>query len=207
MRREWELEDLIECWTLNEAHLGLIADKSGATRLGFALALKFFAQEARFLRHAGELPPAAVKFAAGHVKVDPAMFAGSARLACWAACYSAPSPPPVTCAGSWSPNSRAGRGRPRPCDGGDAPVRVRPRRGGTGDVRGWPPQRRCERGAGPFMSGLDSLRPRPQRPAPKAAPARSTERPSPISTRVKRLNTTENSLRTAPKSLSVTSVR
>jgi hypothetical protein len=28
------------------------------------------------------------------------------------------------------------QGRPRPCDGGDAPVRVRPRRGGTGDVRG-----------------------------------------------------------------------
>jgi hypothetical protein len=27
---------------------GLIADKSGATRLGLALALKFFEQEARF---------------------------------------------------------------------------------------------------------------------------------------------------------------
>jgi Domain of unknown function (DUF4158) len=48
MRREWELEDLIECWTLNEADLGLIANKSRATRLGFALALKFFEQEARF---------------------------------------------------------------------------------------------------------------------------------------------------------------
>jgi GNAT superfamily N-acetyltransferase len=32
---------------------------------------------------------------------------------------------------------------------------------------------------GSFMSGLDSPRPRPQRPAPKAAPARSTARPSP----------------------------
>jgi hypothetical protein len=69
------------------------------------------------------------------------------------------------------------------------------------------PRRRCERGAGPFMSGLDSLRPRPQRPAPKAAPARSTERPSPISMRGRRLNTKENPLRTAPKLLSVTSVR
>jgi hypothetical protein len=65
MRRERELEDLMECWALNEAHLGLIADKSGATRLGSALALKFSGQEARVPRHAGDLPPAAVKFVAG----------------------------------------------------------------------------------------------------------------------------------------------
>ena len=77
MRRERELENLIECWTLNEADLGLIANKPGATRLGFALAVKFFEQEARFPRHAGELPPAAVKFVAAQVKVDPAMFAGT----------------------------------------------------------------------------------------------------------------------------------
>lgn len=50
MRCEWELEDLIECWTLDEAELGLLANKSGATRLGFALMLKFFEQEARFPR-------------------------------------------------------------------------------------------------------------------------------------------------------------
>jgi hypothetical protein len=37
MRREWELEDLIECWTLDEAEFGLLANKTGATRLGFAL--------------------------------------------------------------------------------------------------------------------------------------------------------------------------
>jgi hypothetical protein len=55
MRREWELEDLLECWTLDEVDLGLIANKSGATRLGFALALKLFEQEARFPWHAGEL--------------------------------------------------------------------------------------------------------------------------------------------------------
>ncbi|GAA2884019.1 hypothetical protein [Nonomuraea rubra] len=37
MRREWELEDLIECGTLDEAEIDLLANKSGATRLGFAL--------------------------------------------------------------------------------------------------------------------------------------------------------------------------
>lgn len=65
MWRARELEDLIGCWTLDEADLGLIANKSGATRLRFALALKFFEQEARFPRHAGELPPAAGEVRSG----------------------------------------------------------------------------------------------------------------------------------------------
>jgi hypothetical protein len=39
MRREWELD---------EVDLGADRDKSGAARLGLALALKFFEQEARF---------------------------------------------------------------------------------------------------------------------------------------------------------------
>ncbi|GAA3507740.1 hypothetical protein FHR32_007259 [Streptosporangium album] len=50
MRREWELEDLIERWTLDEAERELLANTSGATRLGFALLLKFFELEARFPR-------------------------------------------------------------------------------------------------------------------------------------------------------------
>jgi Domain of unknown function (DUF4158) len=78
VRREWELEDLIDCWTLDEEDARLPASKSGATRLAFALALKFFELEANFPRHAGELPPAAVKFAAGQVTVDPVLFAGYA---------------------------------------------------------------------------------------------------------------------------------
>jgi hypothetical protein len=42
----WPLEELIECWTLDKEELALLANKSGATRLGFGLMLKFF-----------ELPP------------------------------------------------------------------------------------------------------------------------------------------------------
>ena len=37
MRREWELEDLIECWTLDEGDAELLVNKSGATRLGFVI--------------------------------------------------------------------------------------------------------------------------------------------------------------------------
>ncbi|GAA3073476.1 hypothetical protein GCM10017600_25890 [Streptosporangium carneum] len=48
-----------------------MANKAGATRLGFSLLPKFFELEARFPRHAGELPKAAVDYVAGQVKVEP----------------------------------------------------------------------------------------------------------------------------------------
>lgn len=75
MRREWELEDLIECWTLDEDEFALVGNKTGATRLGFGLLLKFFEQEGRFPRHVGELPKAVVDYVAGQVKVDPGSLA------------------------------------------------------------------------------------------------------------------------------------
>lgn len=70
MRREWEPEDLIACWTLVEVDQELVANKSGATRLGFALLLKFFELEARFPRDGSELPAAAVSYMAEQVHVD-----------------------------------------------------------------------------------------------------------------------------------------
>ena len=75
VRREWELGDLIECWTLDEVDVGLLANKSGATRLGFALLLKHFELEARFPRRAADVPDAAVGFVAGQVGVAAAEFA------------------------------------------------------------------------------------------------------------------------------------
>ena len=54
MRREWDLEELIKCWTLDEGEFELVGNKSGATRLGFSLMLKFFELEARFPRQEEE---------------------------------------------------------------------------------------------------------------------------------------------------------
>jgi hypothetical protein len=45
VRREWELEELIAAWTLLDGDWELVGNKSGATRLGFGLLLKFFEQE------------------------------------------------------------------------------------------------------------------------------------------------------------------
>ncbi|NUW46848.1 hypothetical protein [Nonomuraea rhodomycinica] len=50
MRREWEIEDLIECWKLDEEEFALLANESGATRLGFGLVRKVFELESRFPR-------------------------------------------------------------------------------------------------------------------------------------------------------------
>jgi hypothetical protein len=78
VRRDWELDDLIDAWTLVEADRALIANKHGPSKLGFCLLLKFFEIEGRFPRHPGEVPPAAVDYLARQVKVDPADFAAYA---------------------------------------------------------------------------------------------------------------------------------
>jgi hypothetical protein len=75
VRREWTPEDLIASWTLVEDDWRLIANKTGSTRLGFALLLKFFELEARFPRHAGEVPKDAIDYMAQQVKVEPGLFA------------------------------------------------------------------------------------------------------------------------------------
>jgi len=76
VRREWEPEELIACWTLVDDDWRLVSNKAGATRLGFSLILKYFELEGQFPRHASDVPRAAVKYVAGQVKVDPNEFTG-----------------------------------------------------------------------------------------------------------------------------------
>ncbi|MEU9851192.1 DUF4158 domain-containing protein [Streptomyces sp. NPDC047985] len=52
-----------------------VRNKSGATRLGFALLLKFFEVEARFPESAREVPAAAVQYVAQQVKVPAGAWA------------------------------------------------------------------------------------------------------------------------------------
>ena len=70
MRRECDPEELIDCWTSSTTtDWALVANKSGPTRLGFAVLLKFFALEGRFPRHAGEVPKPALDYLAGQLRV------------------------------------------------------------------------------------------------------------------------------------------
>ena len=72
MRREWEPEELIACGTLAEGDAGLIRNKSGPTRLGFCLLLKFFELDGRFSRYVGELPEPAVSYMAQQLGANAA---------------------------------------------------------------------------------------------------------------------------------------
>lgn len=48
VRRDWQPEELIASWTLVDRDWELVANKTGATRLGFALLLKFFERNLAF---------------------------------------------------------------------------------------------------------------------------------------------------------------
>ncbi|MEV5085660.1 DUF4158 domain-containing protein [Streptomyces sp. NPDC056159] len=69
MRREWSPEDVVACWTPVGGDWDLVANKSGPTRLGFVLMLKFFELEGRFPQFVEEFPPTAVDYVAAVVKV------------------------------------------------------------------------------------------------------------------------------------------
>ena len=75
MRVEWEPDELIGAWTLVEGDWELIANKAGATRLGFAVILKFYEIEGRFPAYSEEVPAAAVEYVASLVKVEAGLFA------------------------------------------------------------------------------------------------------------------------------------
>ncbi|MEV7384295.1 DUF4158 domain-containing protein [Streptomyces lydicus] len=74
MRQEWSPEELLASWTLVDGDWDLVANKSGSTRLGFSLMLKFFESEGRFPDLLEEVPQAAVEYVAGLVKVPTADF-------------------------------------------------------------------------------------------------------------------------------------
>ena len=69
MRQRWGIDELIESWSLDQADWELVGNKTGATRLGFAVLLKFFELEARFPRSIDEVPIEAVDFMGRQVDV------------------------------------------------------------------------------------------------------------------------------------------
>ncbi|MGW3659148.1 DUF4158 domain-containing protein [Streptomyces sp. NPDC005151] len=75
MRQEWSPEDVVACWTLVDGDWDLVANKSGPTRLGFCLMLKFFEIKGRFPEFIEEFPQPAVAYVAGLAKVPAAELA------------------------------------------------------------------------------------------------------------------------------------
>src|SRR6266581_3247410 len=74
MKRQWENEELVEHWTLDVEDRALLDNKTGATRLGFAVLLKFFRREGRFPQHKHEVPALVITFLATQVGVDASAY-------------------------------------------------------------------------------------------------------------------------------------
>lgn len=74
MKRNWTTEELVEDWTLLPNELAVLGNKSGATRLGFAVLLKFFQLEARFPFAKNEIPRAVVIYVAKQLGFDPSLY-------------------------------------------------------------------------------------------------------------------------------------
>ena len=69
MRYDWSLDELVASWTLVGQDWELIGNKTGATRLGFALMLKFFELEAQFPSARSDFAEVVVGFVARQVRV------------------------------------------------------------------------------------------------------------------------------------------
>ena len=69
MARDLDQDELIDRWTLVGDELNLVAGKRGATKLGFAVLMRFYTERGRFPWGRGEIPAAAVDYVARQVAV------------------------------------------------------------------------------------------------------------------------------------------
>jgi transglutaminase-like putative cysteine protease len=74
MKRDWELQELIEEWTLVPRELELLGNKTGSTRLGYSVLLKFFQREGRFPESRGDIAKAVLRYLSRQVNVEPEEF-------------------------------------------------------------------------------------------------------------------------------------
>ena len=71
MKRAWHPDELIEHWTILPQEHKLLGNKSGPTRLGFAVLLKYFQYEGRFPQHPREVPSGIVIHIAQQLDMEP----------------------------------------------------------------------------------------------------------------------------------------
>ena len=74
MKRQWENEELVEYWILSPWDLAQVGNKTGTTRLGFAVLLKFFQREGRFPFFKNEVTSVVISFVAIQVDVAPELY-------------------------------------------------------------------------------------------------------------------------------------
>ena len=75
MQHDWPADDLATCWTLSADERTLLTNKTGATRLAFALLLKAFQLAGRFPNRRDDLAAGIVAHLATQVGVTPVTYA------------------------------------------------------------------------------------------------------------------------------------
>jgi len=75
VKRIWELDELVEHFNFQPNEMQQVGNKSGATRLGFAVLFKFFQYEALFPSRRIEVPKPVIQYIAEQVDVPAEMFA------------------------------------------------------------------------------------------------------------------------------------
>ncbi len=73
MKHQWDIEESIEHFTLVAEDEELLANKTGATRLGFALLLKCFQLEEKFPSAKHEIPKDVVNYVAHQLKLEASL--------------------------------------------------------------------------------------------------------------------------------------
>lgn len=74
MKRSWTEDELLEHFTLVNVERKLIGNKTGASRLGFTVLLKYFQHDARFPTKKSDIPRTVVEYIAKQLKLSPVLF-------------------------------------------------------------------------------------------------------------------------------------
>lgn len=74
MKRDWEIDELLDTFTLSSEEWGLIHNKTDYNQLGFAALLKFFQYEGRFPHYPHEVPYAVLTYLAQQLEVETDLY-------------------------------------------------------------------------------------------------------------------------------------
>src|SRR6266567_3933820 len=76
MKRTWDIEELVKHFTLLPQDMDLLANKTGPTRFGFAVLLKYFQYEARFPAAKQDVPKALITYLTNQLNLSPELYLG-----------------------------------------------------------------------------------------------------------------------------------
>jgi hypothetical protein len=74
LKENWELEELIEYWTLLPSEMRLLRNKTGAKRIGFAVCFKYFQLLSQFPEDLNQIPPVVINYIANQVNVSSSLY-------------------------------------------------------------------------------------------------------------------------------------